>query len=297
MREERRPPRESGAAIAPRRRFAARLGSRLSEVFGFLRTRIFELYVLTYSLLYLIPIYTYFQVRRRPSEVRTILRCWSTLFIRGARVILGVRYRVEGRENLPDGPAIYVANHQSYWESIALTSFLPHVNVVSKRGAMKYPVFGWGLRHAPMSAVDRDRPGGNLRRIVREMRRSFADGRSMLIFPEGTRVPPGARRPFERGVELLYAHGGAPVVPVVTDAGLHWTVGFRTKRPGLITLRYLPPIPPGLPVEEFRRRIERTLNEEKDRLLRERDADDPALRRALARPSGEMAAEAPRAAC
>lgn len=292
MREERQTKREARmAADAPARESGSApdgIGDALREALAFLRTRLFELYVLSYSLLYLIPIYTYFQIRRRPSEVRTILRAWSTLFIEGARWILGIRYRVEGRGNIPEGPVIFVANHQSYWESIALTSFIPHVNVVSKRGAMKYPVFGWGLREAPMSAVDRDRPGANLRRIVREMRRSFADGRAMLIFPEGTRVPPGGRRSFERGVELLYAHGGAPVVPIVTDAGLHWTAGFRTKRPGLITLRFLPPIPPGLPADAFRQRIERTLNEEKDRLLMERDADDPALRRALAERSGAV---------
>lgn len=236
---------------------------------GFLRTRLFELYVLIFSALIGVGILIYLRWTRKPREVRWVLRLWSASFIYGARAILGMKFRVEGLENIPDRPVIFVGNHQSYWESIAMTVFFPHINVVTKRAAMSIPVFGWGLRHAPMIPVDRDAPGQNLRRLLRDGSASIAEGRSILIYPEGGRVPPGERRPFSRGLGPLYRRCGCDVVPFVTNAGLYWFAGFRTKRPSLITIRFLPAIPAGQPPDEFAADIELLLNREKDILLNE----------------------------
>lgn len=240
--------------------------SALGEVCCAVRTRVFEAYVFIVSLLtgILIPVYLHWT--RRPKEVRVVLRFWSRSFIFGARAILGIRYRIEGAGNIPDHPVIFAGNHQSCWESIAMTAFVPDINIVTKRPAMAIPVFGWGLKYAPMTPVDRDAPGQNIRRLVREAQMSITNGRSMLIFPEGVRVPPGERRPFQRGIELLYGLCAAPVVPFVTNAGIHWPGGFTTKRPGEIIVRFLPPIPPGQDPQACALRIERLLNEEKDRL-------------------------------
>lgn len=192
---------------------------------------------------------------------------WSSGFIRAAQIIIGVNYRVLGRENIPDEPCIFVCNHQSYWESIALTAFIPDINVISKTGAMAIPVFGWGLRHAPMIPVNRTQRGMNLRRIVREAERSIANGRSVLIFPEGTRVKPGARRRYLRGLKLLYASCNAPMVPIVQDAGRCWTEGFSVKHPGMVTMRFDPAIEPGHNPAEVAQNIEAHINREKDGLL------------------------------
>lgn len=232
------------------------------------RTRVFELAVLLWSLLFGLAILTVFQVWRPPSVVRRALRLWSSGFVAAARWIVGVRYVVEGRENLPDCPVIFVCNHQSSWESIALTAFVADVNVVAKAETMDIPVFGWGLRHAPMIPVHRDRRGGNLRRIVRDARTSLAEGRSILIFPEGTRVRPGDTRRYQRGLALLYGACDADIVPVVHNAGLCWREGFRTKFAGLVTMRFLPPIAPGGDPEAVAREIEELINREKDALLR-----------------------------
>ncbi|MDH3738249.1 MAG: 1-acyl-sn-glycerol-3-phosphate acyltransferase [Alphaproteobacteria bacterium] len=232
-----------------------------------LRTRLFEIYVLIFSLLVGVAIPTYLHWTRKPRQVRHVLRAWSWCFIYGARAILGTRFRLEGLENIPDRPVIFVGNHQSYWESIAMTVFFPHINVITKRAAMSIPVFGWGLYHAPMTPVDRGSPGLNIRRIAREGRASIAEGRSILIYPEGGRVPIRERRPFTRGLELLYKNCNAEVVPFVTNAGFFWPKGFATKFPGLITVRFLPPMPPGQDPRAFAAEIERLLNEEKDKVL------------------------------
>lgn len=236
---------------------------------GFLRTRLFELYMLIVSVLIGVWILVYLRWTRKPREVRWVLRLWSSSFIYGARAIVGVKFRVEGLENIPKGPVIFVGNHQSYWESIAMTVFFPHINVVTKRAAMSIPVFGWGLLHAPMIPIYRDAPGQNLRRLLRDGSSSIAEGRSILIYPEGGRVAPRERRPFSRGLGPLYRRCGCAVVPFVTNAGLHWFAGFKIKRPGLITIRFLPAILAGQPANEFTADIEHLLNQEKDRLLDE----------------------------
>ena len=239
----------------------------LTGIVSTVRTRLFEFYVLVVSLLVGALIVVYLRWTRKPRQVRKVLQFWSKSFIYGARFIVGVRYRIEGLENIPKHPVVFVGNHQSYWESIAMTAFIPHINVVTKRAAMAIPVFGWGLYHAPMTPIDRGAPGRNIRRMVREGRACIAEGRSMLIYPEGERIPPGRRRPFARGIELLYEDCKAQIVPFVTDAGLHWPAGFSTKRPGVITLRFLAPISAGMDPRSFALEIERVLNDEKDRLL------------------------------
>ncbi|MDT8344885.1 MAG: lysophospholipid acyltransferase family protein [Thermohalobaculum sp.] len=232
-----------------------------------LRTRMFELSILIWSAPFGIAILTLFQVYRPAWLVRWALRQWSTGFIAAARWIVGVRYVVEGIEALPRGPVIFVCNHQSYWESIALTALIPDVNVVSKIEATRIPVFGWGLLHAPMIFVHRNRRGSNLRRVLREARASLAEGRSILIFPEGTRVKPGGRRAYQRGLEALCRDPAVAVIPVVHNAGLCWTKGFRTKRAGMVTLRFCPPFPAGRSAAAMLGELERFINVEKDRLL------------------------------
>jgi 1-acyl-sn-glycerol-3-phosphate acyltransferase len=230
--------------------------------------------MLIVSVLIGVLIIIYLRWTRKPREVRWVLRLWSSSFIYGARAIIGMKYRLEGLDNIPDGPVIFVGNHQSYWESIAMTVLFPHINVVTKREAMSIPVFGWGLRHAPMIPIYRDAPGQNLRRLLRDGSKSALEGRSILIYPEGGRVPPGERRPYSRGLAPLYRRCGCDVVPFVTNAGLYWPKGFKTKRPGLITIRFLPTIPAGQAPEVFASDVERLLNLEKDTLLDETALSD-----------------------
>lgn len=238
----------------------------IARVVSGARTRVFELLVLLFSLIFGFAIMTYFKVVFRRREVRFTLWLWSTMFIWSARWILGVRWRIEAAENIPDHPVIFVSNHQSYWESIAMTSFIRDVNVVTKKATMSIPVFGWGLKHSPMIAVDKENPGANIRRMLREAKASIAQGRSILIFPEGTRINPHRTREHERGFEILYRTCGVEVVPVIVNAGEVWRRGFQTKHPGTITMRFMKPRPAGQPPQEFAREIEAFLNVEKERM-------------------------------
>jgi len=240
-------------------------GSR--DILPFLRTRAFEGFVFLVTLLLGILIAIYFNWNRKPKQVRWILRFWSSCFIYGAKFIAGVNFRLEGLENIPDEPVIFMGNHQTAWESIFMTVLIPDVNIVTKRAAMSIPVFGWGLKYAPMIVVAPETPGRNIRHLLKGGKASIREGRSIVIFPEGARVPIGETRPYARGFETLYKHCNAKVVPFVTDAGLWWPSGFATKHPGTITLRILPPIEAGGNPEEFALKLERRVRTEADALM------------------------------
>ncbi|MFC4217307.1 lysophospholipid acyltransferase family protein [Pseudophaeobacter arcticus] len=234
---------------------------------AWLRTRVYEVFVFLVSICAGACIIIYLHWRPTPVLVRRLLRFWSCGYIYGAKYILGVTYKIEGQEHIPTGPVIYMGNHLTAWESVMMTVLVPHVNMVTKRAAMTIPVFGWGLKHAPMTPIDPDTPGKNIRRLLKEGKASIREGRSMVIFPEGSRVPIGETRPYARGFEILYKHCGVPVVPFVTDSGLHWPSGYSTKPPAEITLRFLPPIEAGKGPNEFATELEETVRTEAAKLL------------------------------
>ncbi len=253
---------DSGASLRP-----GRSAHRWAQhALAHLRTRAFELTVGLMSLWQGALILTYYKVRMRPAEVWWLLRSWSSAFLWLARGMLGIRHRFEGWEKVPPGPVIFVLNHQSLWESIAFTVFVERINIVTKRSLLRIPVFGWGLRHAPMITVDRESPGSNLRGILRGAREAVSEGRSLLIFPEGTRLDVGERRPFQRGLEALYAAAGVPLVPIVHNSGLVWPKGVAPKRPGEILLRVLDPVPPGRDPRRVAAEVEALIQREKERL-------------------------------
>jgi 1-acyl-sn-glycerol-3-phosphate acyltransferase len=180
-----------------------------------------------------------------PRLVRyRIISGWSRLMIWLARTILGIHWRVEGREHLPRRPAVIVAKHQSAWETMAFQLIFPPQVHVLKRELLWIPFFGWGLALMSPIAINRSRGVAALRAIARRGRERLEQGFWGVIFPEGTRVRPGERRPYQLGGAWLAAAAGAPVVPVAHNAGLVWPRNAFLKRPGTITVRIGPSIDP-----------------------------------------------------
>jgi 1-acyl-sn-glycerol-3-phosphate acyltransferase len=137
-----------------------------------------------------------------------------------------------------------------------LSCYLNYPAFVLKRELLSIPLFGWYLRKVGMIAVDRAAGASALRNMARQASEAFAEGRSILIFPEGTRVPPGESRPYHPGVAALYTQLKVPVVPVALNSGLFWGRRSFVKRPGTVTVQFLPPIPPGLDRKAFMRELE-----------------------------------------
>lgn len=173
---------------------------------------------------------------------------WTDLLLRR---VVGVEIVVENRERLPVAGGIVAAKHQSVWETVALLGLLPDPAYVLKRELLWLPLFGWYVRKNRQIAVDRRGGARALRRMVAQAAEALAAGRQVVIFPEGTRVAPGAARPYRPGAAALYRALGEPVVPVALNSGAVWGRNAFVKRPGRIVLRVLEPIPPGLPRDAF----------------------------------------------
>jgi 1-acyl-sn-glycerol-3-phosphate acyltransferase len=187
-------------------------------------------------------------------------RLWIAFVLWWLRVTCRLSHRVIGRENLPAGPVIIACKHQSSWETLAFTGLFEDIAIVLKRELLFIPVVGWAMARAGNIAVARGDGAAALRGLVRQAKAAIADGRSVVIFPEGTRVAPGEQRPYQVGTAALYRQLGVPVVPMALNSGLFWGRRQWVKRPGVVTLEILPPIAPGLSrqafMETLRERIE-----------------------------------------
>jgi 1-acyl-sn-glycerol-3-phosphate acyltransferase len=170
--------------------------------------------------------------------------------------VVGIDYRIAGAENLPAMPAVYAAKHQSAWETLFLSRYLGFPAFVLKKELLSIPLFGWFLKKAGMIAVDRKAGASALRSMARQATETLESGRSILIFPEGTRVAPGQTRPYQPGVAALYTQQKVPVVPVALNSGLYWGRRAFIKKPGTIVVEFLPPIPPGLDRKTLMRELE-----------------------------------------
>ena len=182
---------------------------------------------------------------------------WTRVHAWCVRWLLGIRVVVEGAPS-PE-PTLYAAKHQAMWETLELQWRLAGAAMVLKRELANIPVWGWAAMRYGAIAVDREASAAALRQMMKAGAAARALGRSVFIFPEGTRVAPGEAPPLKSGFAGLYRALGMPVVPVSHDAGLLWP-RRGLKRRGTITLRFGEPIPAGLPRAEIEARVHSGMN-------------------------------------
>lgn len=195
-------------------------------------------------------------VQAGPKMFRSISRIWARGVLFLLRVLTGIRHEVHGAENLPKEPCLIVCNHQSAWETIAFLLIVPEIAIITKIELLKIPVFGTYLKRSPMIPIDRDSGTKAIRKMIEDGQAAVQHGRSILIFPEGTRQAPGTKIEFKRGVELLASKLGLPIVPVAMNSGEFWLPGNQPKKSGTIHLTILPFIPAGTPAQEAVARAE-----------------------------------------
>ena len=198
------------------------------------------------------------------------LKLWSLSSIRLLQIIAGTRLEVRGREHIPKGAALIAAKHQSLFETFALLALFDDPAMVLKRELMHIPLFGWFARKFEMIAVDRGARATALRRLIASAIRAIAEGRQVLIFPEGTRRAPGAPPAYKPGAVALYMNLGVPCVPVALNSGLFWPRRKFMRYPGTIILEFLPAIPSGLPKEAFAQRLQAAIESKTADLLASR---------------------------
>ncbi len=195
---------------------------------------------------------------------------WGRHNLRLQALLCGLHYRIEGQEHLPSqGPYIVMAKHQSTWETIGLRGILPpYQSWILKKELLSIPVFGAGLRLSQAIAIDRSAGRRAVLKVVEEGSERLADGRIVIIFPEGTRTAPGERRKYGVGGALLAARSGATVIPMAHNAGVYWRRRGVKKYPGTIQLVIGPAISPeGKKAGEIIREVEDWIETQQERLI------------------------------
>jgi 1-acyl-sn-glycerol-3-phosphate acyltransferase len=189
--------------------------------------------------------------------------------------IVGLDYEVRGLDKLPKGPCLVASKHQSAWETFALIPLFRDPALLMKRELFWIPFHGWFSYKFGMIPVDRDAGPTALRRMLHAAQKRIKDGREIIIFPEGTRRAPGAPPAYKTGIVLLYNALKVPCVPVALNSGFFWARRSLTRKPGMIIVEILDPIPPGLPKAEFLNRLEEAIETASNRLLAEAKAASP----------------------
>lgn len=180
-----------------------------------------------------------------------------------------VGLRTEVRGAVPEGEVLIASKHQSFLDIILLVSALPRPKFIMKASLRHAPILGWFALRMGCVPVDR----GKRSEAIRQMRAGVAAGRAepgqLIIYPQGTRVAPGAYLPYKVGSGVLYREMGAACIPAATNVGLFWPRTGILRKPGLAVVEFLPPIPPGLSVEAFMARLEEVVERESARLMAE----------------------------
>ncbi|MCB2081985.1 MAG: 1-acyl-sn-glycerol-3-phosphate acyltransferase [Hyphomicrobiales bacterium] len=190
--------------------------------------------------------------------------------VHGARYICGIRYEFRGMERVPtDQPVIFAVKHQSAWETLVFNILLQRPCYVLKKELLTIPIFGNYMKRSWNIVVDRNGSVSALKQLVQKVTHSLERNLSIIIFPEGTRVPLGTAGKYHPGIAAIYTSTNAPVIPVAVNSGLFWPRNSFLKRPGTVVMEFLDPIPSGLKRPEFMQALENAIETATRRLEQE----------------------------
>lgn len=200
-----------------------------------------------------------------PRAARWCGKFWLRLIFFALRAVGGVRTEIRGP--VPEGRVVIAAKHQSMLDVFMIVYALPEGRFVMKRELVRAPVFGWYAMR--MGAVPVDRGGGQaaLKAMVEAVMAGARNGGQIVIYPQGTRVPPGKSAPYKVGVHALYEASGLPCIPAATNSALRWPKGIALH-PGVAVVEFLPGIPPGMARGPFMARIEADIEAASARLAK-----------------------------
>jgi 1-acyl-sn-glycerol-3-phosphate acyltransferase len=208
----------------------------------------------------------------KPELVHTGARLWARATMAGARWLVGIRWQVEGLEHLPSHPVLIASKHSSMLDTIVPFLVLERPSFVLKKELLDLPVFGFFARKIGI-AIDRDGQMAALKQMVAEAREVMAMGRSLVIYPEGTRQPVGAAPDYKPGVAAIYGLIGTDCAPLAHNGGLLWPSHGLLRRPGVVTFRFLPLIPAGQKRQAFMEQLQTAIESQTNAMV----AAPPAL--------------------
>ena len=168
------------------------------------------------------------------ARYRLVIQTWCRCATWLAKVVAGIHYEVRGLENIPQQPCVILAKHQSTWETFFLSALFEPLSQVVKRELLYVPFFGWAMAMLKPIAIDRSNPKAALKQLAKQGDERLKQGAWVLVFPEGTRIPPGQIGKFSRGGAALAVNAGLPVLPIAHNAGEFWPKQGWAKYPGTI---------------------------------------------------------------
>lgn len=232
----------------------------------YLRSILFMLVLLIVTPPYALGMILCFPLPHRARRYTAVPWVFMTIWL--IKHVLGIDYRVLGRENIPQRPAVILTKHQSAWETVVLQEVFPLALFVWKKELRwQLPFFGWALAVIPMISIDRAAGKNALKQLVAQGRLRLSQGYPVVIFPEGTRTEPGKMRRYKIGGAHLGVESGAPVLPVALNSGEFWGRNAFFKQPGTITVSIGPAIEPqGLTADEVNTRAEAWIEAEMARI-------------------------------
>jgi len=198
-----------------------------------------------------------------------ILRKWCAVIKFGLKWIVGLKLEIRGQNNIPETPAIYSCKHQSAWETFMFFMMLDGPVYILKQELVKFPILSWYAKKSGMIAVDRKGGGAALKKMILDSKQRLSEGRSVVIFPEGTRAAPGKLNAYHPGIAALYSQCKVPVIPVALNSGLFWGRRQFIKRSGIIIVEFLPAIETGLKSRAFMTALEKVQETASNLLIEE----------------------------
>jgi 1-acyl-sn-glycerol-3-phosphate acyltransferase len=215
-----------------------------------------------------------------------VVHSWARVNHWLLRTICGTNFEIKGFERIPPGALLVAAKHQSAWETFALVTLFSDPFYVLKRELMWLPVFGWYVAKAEMIPIRRGAGGTALGEITERVKLKIAQGRQLILFPEGTRRAVGAEPAYKFGVVRFYKELGVRCFPVALNSGVFWPRRKLVIYPGTIRMEFLPPIEPGLSEDAFKVRVQDEIETATARLVAQGRAELEATLRQTVKKAG-----------
>ncbi|MCB1342455.1 MAG: 1-acyl-sn-glycerol-3-phosphate acyltransferase [Pseudooceanicola sp.] len=193
-----------------------------------------------------------------------------------ARWMVGIRTEVRGP--VPEGEVIVAAKHQSFLDILLIFHTVPRAKFIMKRELLWTPIIGIYAKRIGCIPVNRGKRGAAIAKMVQDVAAEFADPGQLVIYPQGTRVPPGQYLPYKAGTGVLYESLAEPCYPAATNVGLFWPKKGIIRRPGLAVVEFLDPMPPGMARDAFMAELESRIETRSDMLMQEAGFDPDAVR-------------------
>lgn len=216
---------------------------------------------------------------------RLTIKTWNyffiPLFVWALKVLAGIKIEIRGQQYINQNSGIYAGKHESAVETYVLTNYLKKATFVMKKELTYIPIFGWAQALYGMIPINRAAGAAAMKDMLRHAQDKIAEGRPIIIFPEGTRRKPGQNPAYKPGVALLYQHLNLPVTPIASNTGFFWAKSSFRRYSGTIIFEFLPPINPGLNKQEFMEKLQNSIEEKCQQLNMETIKKYPHLKKMM----------------